>query len=416
MLHDTPLRKCHQAYVAEEAARGTSAASGEHRPGAATGFRLEDVDIEYVPYGPPTGGRRADCALPATFGSVEAEYAAIRNGAGLLDSPHRGTLFVRGRDGRSFLNRMLTQELKGLENGGTASSFVLNRKGRIDADVVVAALGDDIVIDIDLHQAASTAEGLGRFVIADEVEIVDRSAEFHHVALHGPGALPVVASAAREMAVGDLEPRSARRVAIAGIEVMLVRRDQTGAPGVEIIVPRGAAETVWNALLETGPRRGRGRRIRPIGWFAFNTARIEAGEALFNIDFGPSNLPHETGVLDSRVSFVKGCFLGQEIVARMQSHAGPRQMLVGLRMEDDRLPVAEAQVFAGDGESVGERVGVVTSSTVSPMLGSRPIAFAMLRAAAAAAGSTVLVDVEGERARATVTGLDHLDSREGRGR
>jgi folate-binding protein YgfZ len=122
-----------------------------------------------------------------------------------------------------------------------------------------------------------------------------------------------------------------------------------------------------------------------------------------NIDFGTTNLPHETGLLRNRVSFTKGCYLGQEIVARMESLGKPRQMLVGLRMAADLLPESGAQVFAiGENDSMGEQVGVVTSSTLSPMLGAAPIAFGMLKTTAAATGTSVFVNGEGSQAKATV--------------
>ena len=98
---------------------------------------------------------------------------------------------------------------------------------------------------------------------------------------------------------------------------------------------------------------------------AFNVARIEAGSPLFLVDFGRQALPHETGLLARRVNFKKGCYLGQEVVARMESLGKPKQRLVALRMQQDRLPVSGAEVHeARDG---GEAVGRVTSSAPAPM-------------------------------------------------
>ena len=145
--------------------------------------------------------------------------------------------------------------------------------------------------------------------------------------------------------------------------------------------------------------------MRPVGWFAFNIACVEGGTPLFRTDFGPDNLPHETGVVDRRVSFTKGCFLGQEVVARMERRGRASRTLVGLRVRRDLLPVASAQVFAQAGAGAGDSVGFVTSSTFSPMLGARPIAFAMMRAAHAGPGKTVLVGAEGEECQASVDDL-----------
>jgi folate-binding protein YgfZ len=164
---------------------------------------------------------------------------------------------------------------------------------------------------------------------------------------------------------------------------------------------------VWDALIEPAHRISVTAPLaRPIGWHAFNIARIEAGTPLFNIDFGPTNLPHETGLLSHRVSFTKGCYLGQEVVARLENLGKPKQILVGLKVQTDALPIAGAQVFEQNSDnSMGDQIGVVTSSTLSPMLGAVPIAFAMLKTTKATPGATVLVSAEGEQAPALISPL-----------
>ncbi|MCC7406605.1 MAG: aminomethyltransferase family protein, partial [Phycisphaeraceae bacterium] len=130
---------------------------------------------------------------------------------------------------------------------------------------------------------------------------------------------------------------------------------------------------------------------RGIGWMAYNTARIEAGSPLFHVDFGPDSLPHETAILSQAVSFTKGCYLGQEIVARMQSLGHPKRLLVGLRLPDDRLPIAGSQVLTADGQVVG----AVTSSTLSPLLGQTAIALAVVKWGRHEPGTTLRVAAEG---------------------
>lgn len=128
-------------------------------------------------------------------------------------------------------------------------------------------------------------------------------------------------------------------------------------------------------------------KVRPAGWHAFNIARIEAGTPVYLIDFGPDSLPAETGVLLDRVNFKKGCYLGQEIVARMNARGHPKQQLVGIRFEVDEAmrdpqtglppqPVTGTVLSLAGG---GAEVGVVTSATLAPMLSSSPIAFAQAK-------------------------------------
>jgi folate-binding protein YgfZ len=401
MLHETPLRKRHESYVRrEEAAQSAGEAAGP-RTGAAVGRRAAAPEVAYIDYGLPEDGAIA-CRIPATFGQVEAEYAAIRRAAGLLDCPQRATLRVTGAGRIEFLNRMVTQELNDLRADCAAEAFWLNRKGRIEADLLLIELGEEMFIEVDIHQAARCVQTLEQFILAEDVQIVDCCGDYHHIAVHGPAARRVIAIASGDDTFA-LEPLAAKRASINGVDVIIARRDQTGESGFEIITPYHAAETVWDALLGADEAVGQGRRrVRPVGWWACNIARIEAGTPLMNIDFGTTNLPHETGVLDRRVSFTKGCFLGQEIVARLDSRGRPRQKLAGLRMPGDRLPVAGAQVFEKTAAGRGEPIGLVTSSTISPMLGATPIAFAMMSTAPLAENATVLVNAEGQVCEATI--------------
>ena len=177
-----------------------------------------------------------------------------------------------------------------------------------------------------------------------------------------------------------------------------------GEPGFGLIVDRADAMAVWNRILETTPS---GRRpARAIGWNACNIARLEAGTPLFHLDFGPDALPHETGLIKDRVSFKKGCYPGQEIVARMESRGRAKREVVGLRGTTDALPVAGAQVFDAK-EGVSTQIGVVTGSTVAPMRGAAVIGLASVRASHAKAGTSVLMSAEGEVVSAVVTGFDY---------
>ena len=151
---------------------------------------------------------------------------------------------------------------------------------------------------------------------------------------------------------------------------------------------------------------------------AYNIARIEAGSAVYNIDFGPDSLPAESGVINDRVSFTKGCYLGQEIVARMHARGHPKQTLVALRVADDgprqvstenpaislpRVPITGSHVFAlPQGDIAPPAVGMVTSGTISIMLGARAVCFAQVKWDSSTPGTKLMVDAEGAMVEATV--------------
>lgn len=401
-IRASPLRERIAGFVEAESARRREAVA-EARGSEAAALASASV-ADYLPYG-PSEAAAIECEILASAGPVELEYAALRGGAGIFDANHQGTLVVRGDDRRDFLNRMVTADLKSFSAGRSAEAFWLNRKGRIDADLLLAELGDRVMAAVDVHGAAATVDSLGKFVVSEEVEIVEASAFFHHLWLLGPKAGDVLASASGEAA---LEVGQAGQRTIGGVECVAIGIDWIGPAGFVIVAPRDEVGEVWDALMRTELGQSR-QRVRPIGWLAFNVARIEAGTPLFNVDFGSDALPHESGVLHRRVSFKKGCYLGQEVVARMESLGKPKQRLVGLRMRGDLLPVAGGQVFAIEEGAMGTCVGVVTSSTPSPLLGAAPIAFAMVRSSHAEDGTELLVNAEGEQSPAQVVPLRFVD-------
>ena len=244
--------------------------------------------------------------------------------------------------------------------------YLANVAEQPNADLVVIELGDRLLVDLDIHQAAPAHRGLSDFVFADAVQIENASEALYQVAVHGPEALAVVGAAAGGASFG-LEPWRAATVAIGGVEVVVARCDETGETGLTLIFPFEAAEAVWEALLGADETVGQGKgRVRPIGWYAFNIARVEAGTPLYNVDFGPTNLPHETGILAERVSFEKGCYPGQEIVARTHYRGASKRRC--LRFESTE-PVA-----AGDKVSNGDRdVGDVVNAIGTDLLAVVPI-------------------------------------------
>jgi folate-binding protein YgfZ len=313
------------------------------------------------------------------------------------------------------------------------AGFWLNRKGRIEADLVFAevpaagapaasapaagnasapsaeAMIDDgafMLVDLDVHDAARTVTSLTAFLFNEDVHLADQTAAWGRLAVHGPEGAMLLSNAGADDA--SLEALNADlrcvRTQLAGVPAVLVRRDQCGSPGVEVFVPVSGLARVWDALVSQHDATAGGRRrARPAGWHAYNIARIEAGTPLHHVDFGTDSLPHESGVIGERVSFRKGCYLGQEVVARMESLGKPKQRLVGLRIAEDALPVAGSPVFElGPDGAPGNPVGSITSSTLSPMLGASSVAFAMVRTAHAEPGTVLGVPAEGVRATATV--------------
>ncbi len=365
------------------------------------------------PAAPDDPARASD--LVEAFGPLEIEYAALRKGCVLIDQPQRGTVTVQGDDRTEFLNRMITQELKDLAPWQSRRSFWLSRKGRVDADLRVTALPDALRFDLDIHSAAHVVETLTNYMFSEDVTLTDASETHHRLALHGPTSIMLLAAVSTHTegpAVDSLRHGQACGVRIAERDVLVDRCDSLGEIGLELTCATDAATAVFNTLADAGTGASdlaQRARLRPAGWHACNIARIESGTPLYFLDFDAQTLPHETGMLHDRVSFTKGCYLGQEVVARMEARGVAKQRLVGLRVEgesgpDAPLPISGAGVFAEPDATPGETkpIGRVTSSTLSPMLGMAPIGFAMLRQTHASGGTTVHVEAEGKLVPAAV--------------
>lgn len=347
-------------------------------------------------YGQPQEGVQ----IVETFGATEIEYAAIRKDCVILDEPYRGVVELTGADRADFLNRMVTQELAGIGPMQMKRSFWLNRKGRIDADLRIVHLSDRTLLEMDVHAAANTASSLEEFVFTEDVQLQDLTEQTHRLGLHGPGAHAILEAAAD--AYEPLEPGGAACIEIDGRKCTVFRDDTTGQVGLELIVLFDEVCEVYEKLLSVariGDEDSDKPRLRPAGWHAFNIARAEAGTPLFNVDFGTDTLPHETGVLRDRVSFTKGCYLGQEVVARMEALGAPKKILVALRPDltdldeaDVPQPVTADPVFMPD-DVGGKSVGAITTSSFAPMLGSAMICFAMVKHGVSEAGTKLVIQM-----------------------
>ncbi len=378
---------------------------------------LEQAGAGFMTYGPMHPPDAATPAQPTielvdTFGEYEAEYAAIRKGVALLTMPQRGMIEVTGADRAAFLHRLLTHDISGLTPGQGRRAFLLGKTGRIVADLLVLHETDRTVLTLDATDLATTAQELDKYLFTEDARIRDTTANSIHLALHGPAA-PDLIAALTAQSTFDLPPLEHRDITLAATPCQIFRHDETAAPGLHLIVPFAHATTVYQALLAAMQQPPLHDRARSIGWLAYNTARVEAGTPIFHIDFGPDTLPHETALLDAAVSFTKGCYVGQEVVARMQNLGHPKRILTGLALEDHRLPSAGTPIYDAtptDDKTADQppAIGAVTSSAVSPLRSGRAIAIAMMKWTRHTPGTEALVPAEGARFRARVEPLNSL--------
>ncbi len=338
----------------------------------------------------------ADVEIVATFGEPQAEYSAIHKAAGIMDLPQRGILELTGKDRLNFLNNFLTNQTWDKEKktpmaaGKGCYAYLLSNQGRIVADMNVLELGDRTYLEMDARMVEEVRKSFDKFLFSEQVKMQSRIGTLHEIAMHGPGALAVI-NAHATAPVPELGAMDSAKTQLFGAEVLIWRDDVCGKPGYHLILSIESAATVWEGLVTPYANQTNKRDLRPVGWAAFNTCRIEAGRPLFGIDFDNSILPAETGQLSRAVSFTKGCYLGQEVVARMHARGQFAKQIVGIRMTGEELPIAGAQIF----DKSDNAIGGVTSSTISPILSRAALCLGFVKKNFIPEGTEVRIPAEG---------------------
>jgi tRNA-modifying protein YgfZ len=303
-----------------------------------------------------------------------SEHEALLSGCGLLDRSERGKLALTGADAVEFLNGQVTNELAGIAPGEGRYAAFLTHKGKMLGDLRVLARGErattELLLDTERVALQALFDMIRRYKVGYAVELHKRTLECALFSLIGPAARAVAAAARQE--AGELpEVEHAHRTArIAGREVLLV---STEAGGVDVLLEASDRDVVWGALCDAG--------ARPVAREAAEIFRVERGVPRFGLEMDENTIPQEAGLNERAVSFTKGCYVGQETVARLYYRGKPNRHLRGLRLARPASAGAEIRL--------GERVvGTLGSSVESPALG--PIGLALVRREAEP-GATVSV-------------------------
>jgi aminomethyltransferase len=302
--------------------------------------------------------------LPTDYGDPAAEYSALRHASGLFDRRGVELVEMTGADRHRFLNAYVTCDVKELAPGTGAYGFVTSAKGRILADLTVLALEDRLILELPPGRGEEIVDHLRRYIIVDRVEI-NRRQDLHPFTLLGPTAPQVLVTLGT---TGELEvhgnqwltstetrseTRTETKIETA---LLLTRGADLFTPVWTLWASKEKAATIFRQVLEAGRKAG----VIPVGHQAVERLRVEAGRPLFDRDFGPAFFPKETGIEPEAVSFTKGCYLGQEVVARIHYRGGVNRHLRGLLFASDAPPALE---LTGCAVMVdGREVGTVTSA------------------------------------------------------
>lgn len=330
--------------------------------------------------------------LPERFTDPVQEYQAVRTKAGLIDLSFRVQVRVTGEDRVTFLQGMLSNDIKGLCPGEGCAATFLTEQGRIVADLRVYALDNCFLLDLDARIKEKTLETLSRFLIADDVELEDLSTTQTTLALQGPLAADVLTAAGVRLSLTQAFQHA--EAILADTSVRIIRASDTGEDGYELLVACERVEAVWQTLLEAGKPLG----LCPVGLTALNMLRVEAGIPWYGVDMDEGRIVLEVG-LEQALSFTKGCYIGQEVVERATARGHVNRKLSGLLVQGNILPISGDKLFHDSQE-----VGWVTSAAVSPRLG-HPIALGYIRREYQGQGTQLRIDRSGTPMIAEVTSL-----------
>jgi folate-binding protein YgfZ len=314
--------------------------------------------------------------VPAHYGNTQNEYEAVRRaGAGLFDLSSRGRVELKGSDAIQFLNGMITNDVAKLENGTWMHAAFPNVQGRLLASARIARIGDTFVLDTEAATAERMYQALERFTLAGDFRVRDLSHESVMLSIQGVGASKVIAEVLGE----ELDASQVATASIGGAQVMLWRATHTAEDGFDVITAVGDAAAVWNSFTAAGARAS--------GYDALEILRIEAGIARYGVDANDSNVVLEVVDEDAAVSYTKGCYIGQEIIARIHWRGHVAKKLTGLVVESGKPAAHDARIKSRDEE---REVGRITSTVYSPEL-QKQIALGIVRYDHLTAGTEVRI-------------------------
>lgn len=337
--------------------------------------------------------------LPRRFGDPAEEYASVRRAVGLLDFSNRAVLEFTGVDRLSYLQGLISNDLRPLTSGSGNYAAFLSQQGKVLGDCRVLATDDRFIVDLWEPLKPKILDHLHRFLVADEVEISDLSDRNAILSIQGPNSETLL----EQFVPKDQQPQKilAHTLAqISGVEIRICRYSHTGEDGFDLIIPVAEIESIARHLTEAASTYS----ARWFGAEAYEMLRIEAGIPRYGIDITEDNLILETG-LTHAVSFNKGCYLGQEVVERIRSRGHVNKILTGLVTHGERPPLMGSKI------SVANRdVGTITSSVYSPALKS-PIALGYVHRDHRSPGTELVIRHDQEVLNATVAELPFTATR-----
>ena len=316
------------------------------------------------------------------YGDASAEHAALAGAAGVVDLGFRSRLCVTGADRARFLHGQVTNDVKNLQPGQGCYAALVNAKGKLESDLNIHCLRDELLLDFEPGMAARVQQRLEHFIVADDVQLVDVAPLYGLLGVLGPAAAGMMGQSGTGWTLPQLPFSSTTVSDPAHGDVVIVHQSHGAAIGFDLFVPAASLAAVAKLLIAAAMSSGG----RACGWQALERIRIEAGLPRFGRDMDETNLAPETGLETRAIAYDKGCYIGQEVINKLRTFAHVNKSLRGLKLAADlnTMP-ARGDKLLHDGREVGH----VTSALASPALGN--IALGYVRSQCNAPGTELIV-------------------------
>lgn len=306
----------------------------------------------------------------SVYTDTASEYRAATEASAVHDTSQVGRLKATGDDALDLLNRMSTNEVLNLEPGQGAPTILTTDRGRILDLIGVVNLGDYVLLLTSPGEQQSVIDWLDKYTIMEDLTVEDITTETAMLTVFGPTSQSTLEAAGLQL--GQLPPYHTMSCTIAGHEVQVIHRPQGDLSSFDLVLSPEAVPDVWQHLTESG--------ITPVGTQAYEAARVAHAIPEYGREMGDAYNPLEVGLIGS-IDFHKGCYIGQEVIARLDTYQKVQKRLVMLRFSD------EAQV--SEGASLlyeGQEMGAVTSVSKTPTTGE-VIGLGYVRTASATVGA-----------------------------
>lgn len=337
-------------------------------------------------------------SVPDDYGDKNSEYKAVRDNIGIIDLSSRGKLKLSGKDHLKFLQGMLSNDVIKLEESKGVYATILTVKGRMISDMKVYKNTESVLFDLEPGLNQKVAELLTKFRLSYKALIEDLTETVGLISIQGPNSKRLLEKVLDED-IPEMGQYASLKKVVRETELTIVTVNRTGEEGFDLYIENSELESIWEDLM----LKGKEFNIKPVGYEVLNTLRIEAGIPIYDIDMDDTNIPIEAGIWNA-LDFEKGCYVGQEVVARIKWRGHVNWHLMGFKCEGGNLPDAGDEIFNGE-----RKIGRITSSTLSPEL-NHPICLGYIRREFKDSGTAVSIKIgDNLEVQAQVTDLPFFE-------